>query len=101
MGVSGQRHAVATLYRRGKNLRYPLDRRLGGPKTGLDTEAIGKILFPCWGSNPNRPVVHFFISSGMKFRNKKFLYVPVYAGFENWFYWNCQPMVLSIAIMFM
>jgi hypothetical protein len=26
MGVSGQRHAPAALYPRGKNLRYPLDR---------------------------------------------------------------------------
>jgi hypothetical protein len=28
-----------------------------GPKTGLDTEARGKILCPCRGSNPDRPVV--------------------------------------------
>jgi hypothetical protein len=30
MGVSGQRHAPATLYPRGKDPRYPLDGRLGG-----------------------------------------------------------------------
>jgi hypothetical protein len=30
MGVSGQRHAPAALYSRGKDPRYPLDRRLGG-----------------------------------------------------------------------
>jgi len=29
MGVSGQRHAPAALYHRGKDRRYPLDRRLG------------------------------------------------------------------------
>jgi hypothetical protein len=29
-GMSGQRHAPATLYPRGKDLRYPLNRRLGG-----------------------------------------------------------------------
>jgi hypothetical protein len=30
-GVSGQRHAQATLYP-GKDLQYPLDRSLGGPQ---------------------------------------------------------------------
>jgi hypothetical protein len=30
MGVSGQRHAPAAFYPRGKDSRYPLDRRLGG-----------------------------------------------------------------------
>jgi hypothetical protein len=30
MGVSGQRQAPAALYPRGKDPRYPLDRRLGG-----------------------------------------------------------------------
>jgi hypothetical protein len=28
-----------------------------GPRAGLDTEARGKILCPCQGSNPDRPVV--------------------------------------------
>jgi hypothetical protein len=28
-----------------------------GPRAGLDTEAKGKILCPCRGSNPDRPVV--------------------------------------------
>jgi hypothetical protein len=28
-----------------------------GPRAGLDTEATGKILCPCRGSNPDRPVV--------------------------------------------
>jgi hypothetical protein len=27
-----------------------------GPRAGLDTEARGKILYPCRGSNPDRPV---------------------------------------------
>jgi hypothetical protein len=31
MGVSGQRHAPAALYPRGKDPRYPFDRRLSGP----------------------------------------------------------------------
>jgi hypothetical protein len=33
MGVSGQRHAPAALYPRGKNPRYPLYSRLGGPQS--------------------------------------------------------------------
>jgi hypothetical protein len=32
---------------RGKDPRYPLDRRLGGLRAGLDTEDRGKILCPC------------------------------------------------------
>jgi hypothetical protein len=32
-GVSGQRHAPAGLYLRGKEPGYPLDRRLGGPQS--------------------------------------------------------------------
>jgi hypothetical protein len=32
-GVSGQRHASAMLYPWGKDPRYPLDRRLGGPQS--------------------------------------------------------------------
>jgi hypothetical protein len=33
MRVSGQRHAPAALYPWGKDLRYPLYRRLGGPQS--------------------------------------------------------------------
>jgi hypothetical protein len=32
-----------------------------GPRAGLDTEARGKILWPCRGSNPDRPVVQFIV----------------------------------------
>jgi hypothetical protein len=32
-GVSGQGHAVAAIYTRGKDPRYPLDRRLGGSQS--------------------------------------------------------------------
>jgi hypothetical protein len=57
MGVSGQRHAPAALYPRGKDIRYPLDRRRVGPRAGLDTEARGKIICPCRESILDRPVV--------------------------------------------
>jgi hypothetical protein len=43
-GVSGQRHAPAAFYPRGKDPRYQLYRRLDGPQSRLDTEARGKIL---------------------------------------------------------
>jgi hypothetical protein len=33
MGVSGQHHVLAALYPRGKDPRYPLYRRLGGPQS--------------------------------------------------------------------
>jgi hypothetical protein len=33
MGVSCQRHAPAALYPRGKDPRYPVDRRLGGSQS--------------------------------------------------------------------
>jgi hypothetical protein len=32
-GVSGQRHVPVALYPRGKEPRYPLYRRLGGPQS--------------------------------------------------------------------
>jgi len=51
-GVSGQRHAPAALYSKGKDRRYPLDRKLGGLKAGLDKKALPEIE-PRW---PGRPV---------------------------------------------
>jgi hypothetical protein len=56
MGLSGQRHAPAALYPRGKDPRYPLDRKLGGPQSRLDAEARRKILCLHRGPNPGRPV---------------------------------------------
>jgi hypothetical protein len=47
MGVSGQRHAPAALYPRGKN---PGTLWIGGwvgPRAGLDAETTGKILCLC------------------------------------------------------
>jgi hypothetical protein len=50
-GVSGRRHVQTTLYSQGKDAQYPL-----GLTAGLDTEARGKILCLCQGSNPGCPV---------------------------------------------
>jgi hypothetical protein len=55
-GVSGRRHALAALHPREKDSKYPLDRRLSGPRTGLDTEVRENILFLCRKSKPGRPV---------------------------------------------
>jgi hypothetical protein len=37
-----------------------------GPRAGLDTEVRGKILCPCRGSNPDRPVVQPVVSIHVK-----------------------------------
>jgi hypothetical protein len=58
MGVSGQRHTSAALLPQGKGPPVPIVQEAGwGPRVGLDTEVWGKILCPCRGSNPDRPVV--------------------------------------------
>jgi hypothetical protein len=50
---SASRPGRALLPRKGPPV--PLDRRLVGPRAGLDAEAKRKILCPCRGSNPDRP----------------------------------------------
>jgi hypothetical protein len=57
MEVSGQRYAPAALY---PGKRTPGTHCTGGwvgLRAGLDTEATGKVLCLCWGSNTDRPVV--------------------------------------------
>jgi hypothetical protein len=57
MGVSGQRHAPAALYPRGKD---PGTHWIGdwvGLRAGLDAGARRKILCPCRGSNLDHPIV--------------------------------------------
>jgi hypothetical protein len=51
MGVIGWRHAPAALYSRGKDPGTHCTGGWVGPRAGLDTEARGKILCPCRGSN--------------------------------------------------
>jgi hypothetical protein len=56
MEVSCQLHA-RPLYTQGKSPSYPLDRRLGGPRTVLDAVVKRKILSPRWESNPRTPII--------------------------------------------
>jgi hypothetical protein len=50
--VSGQHHAPAALYPRGKDPGTHCTGGWVGPRAGLDTEDTGKILCPRRGSNP-------------------------------------------------
>jgi hypothetical protein len=56
-GVSGQRHAPAALYCRGKDPGAQWTGGWVGLRAGLDTDDRRKIICPCRGSNPDRPVV--------------------------------------------
>jgi hypothetical protein len=51
------------LYPQGKNLWYPLDRRLGGPRAVLDAVVKRKIPSPRRESNPRTPIVQFVAQS--------------------------------------
>jgi hypothetical protein len=55
MGVSGQHHAPAALCPRGKDSRYPLYRRLGGPQSRSGHRGYGKNLLPLLGIEPGSP----------------------------------------------
>jgi hypothetical protein len=55
MGVSGQRHATAALYPRGKDPRYPMYRRLGGPQSRSGHRGSRKNLLPPPGIEPRSP----------------------------------------------
>jgi hypothetical protein len=56
MEVSGQLHALAALPQ-GKSPWYPLDRRLGGPRTVLDAVVKRKIPSHRRESKPRTPIV--------------------------------------------
>jgi hypothetical protein len=54
MGVSGQRHAPAALYPRGKGPQYPLDKGLGGPQSRSDYTVV------YWNHSLDLPVYVFY-----------------------------------------
>jgi hypothetical protein len=61
MGVSGQRHAPAALYPRGKDPRYPLYRRLGGPQPVWTQRLEEKYFAPVGDQTPIvQPVVRHY-----------------------------------------
>jgi hypothetical protein len=62
MGVSGQRDVPAALYPRGKDPRYPLDRRLGGPSEPVWTQGLEeKSSAPVGDRTPIvQPVVRYY-----------------------------------------
>jgi hypothetical protein len=58
MGVSGQRHAPAALLPPGKGPPVPIVQEAGWDPEPVWTQRLEeKILCPCLGSNPDRPVV--------------------------------------------
>jgi hypothetical protein len=57
MGVSGQRHAPAALYPRGKKPGTHCTGGWVGPRAGLDTEARGKKPLPPPGIEPRSTLV--------------------------------------------
>jgi hypothetical protein len=56
MGMSGQRHALAALCHRERTPGTHCTGGWVGLRAGLESEVRGKILCPCRGSNPDRPV---------------------------------------------
>jgi hypothetical protein len=59
MGVRGESNAPAAFYPRGKDPGTHWTGGWVGPMAGLETEARGKILCLCRGSNLYRPVVQY------------------------------------------
>jgi hypothetical protein len=55
MGVSGQHHAPAAFYPRGKDPRYSLYRRLGGPQSRSGHRGYRKNPLPLPGIEPRSP----------------------------------------------
>jgi hypothetical protein len=97
-GVSGQHQPPAALYPRKKNPRYPLDRRLGGPRAGLDAKARRKILCFCRGSYPGRSVrsqILYWLSypgsnSSWNYLLMKKICIVRSAYFDNKFYYKVR-----------
>jgi hypothetical protein len=56
-GASDQRHVPAALYPRGKDQRYPLYRKLGGPQSWPGHRLEEKLFCLCLGLNFDHPVV--------------------------------------------
>jgi hypothetical protein len=75
MGVSGQRHAPAALCP-----RYPLDRRLVGPKAGLEAEAVEKSFGPAGDLTPVQSIVSHYTDVATPTPNEIY---PVHKSFAS------------------
>jgi hypothetical protein len=85
MGVSGQRHALAALYPQGKNHRYPLVRRLGGPQSWSGHRGHRKNLFLCRESNRGRPVCSKTLLSLVWICNIIYIFLNYFLSTQSWF----------------
>jgi hypothetical protein len=91
MGVSGQHHAPASLYPRGKDPSTHCTEGWVGHKAGMDAEARRKILCLCRGSNPGHPVR----SQDTKLTELPRLLISMFRMFKKnlsffFVYWRCQ-----------
>jgi hypothetical protein len=83
MGVSGQRHAPAALYPRGKDPRYPLYRRLGGPQSRSGHRGYRKNPLPLPGIEPRSP--------GIPARYSSPVFQPGIPARSQTLYWLSYP----------
>jgi hypothetical protein len=104
MGVSRQRHAPAELYSRGKDPGTHCTGGWVGPRAGLDTEARGKILCHCRGSNLDRPVVQPVVRHYTAWATRLPLSEATAPGWchkivTTYFIWHSQLIIIIIIIL--
>jgi hypothetical protein len=79
MGVSGQHHAPAALYPRGKDPPVPIVQEAGWAPEPVWTQRLQeKILCPCRGSNPDRPVVQPVVRHYTAWANRLILLIYIF-----------------------
>jgi hypothetical protein len=95
MGVSGQRHAPAALYPRGKDPGTHCTGGLVGPRAGLDTEAREKSFRLCRESNVDGPVVQPVARHYTDWATQLTIILLFVDGFGAW---NCYVATIYRAI---
>jgi hypothetical protein len=90
MGVSGQHHTLAMLYLQEMTHGTHWTGGWAGLRSGLDTEARGKVLCLCWRSNPGCPICSqtlywlSYPSSSVLFQAEKlFFFIFSSSAFSN------------------
>jgi hypothetical protein len=91
MGVSGQRHAPAALYPRGKDPRTHWIGGWVGPRAGLDAGDTRKILCPCRGSNPDRPARSQTLYRLSYRGSLHFVIINTFVSSESTYSSRCKP----------